>query len=231
MHDKKLTWFSYFVIGFVVVVAVVGVVFVGFPHDERARRFDERRVMDLQVIQSQVMNYWQRSGTLPEDRIAIVRGATGISFQDPETRAFYEYRVIASTTFALCATFNQRYDAEPHRAVQGGPYPIDIKRGPTPIAFDGWSHGPGRFCFERTIDPTLYYPAKQSVATGGCLITGCSGQVCAETEVVTTCEFQPEYACYKQYSRCERQTDGQCGWTHSAELGLCLYGSPPLPAQ
>ena len=56
---------------------------------------------------------------------------------------------------------------------------------------------------------------------GGCRTTGCSGQICAEEEMMTTCEFRPEYACY-QGATCERQPGGKCGWTMSMELQRCL---------
>ena len=54
-----------------------------------------------------------------------------------------------------------------------------------------------------------------------CFKTGCSGQVCADEEVVTTCEFRPEYECYKA-AKCERQTNGKCGFTDTPELRRCL---------
>ncbi len=54
-----------------------------------------------------------------------------------------------------------------------------------------------------------------------CFKTGCSGQVCADEEVVTTCEFRPEYECYKT-AKCERQANGQCGFTDTPELRRCL---------
>lgn len=54
-----------------------------------------------------------------------------------------------------------------------------------------------------------------------CIKTGCSGQVCSDEEVVTTCEFRPEYECY-QKARCERQSNGQCGFTETPELRRCL---------
>jgi len=61
-------------------------------------------------------------------------------------------------------------------------------------------------------------------ALGQCKPTGCSGQVCSDEDVVTTCEFKPEYACY-QNAKCERQSDGKCGWTPSEELVACLYAA------
>lgn len=54
-----------------------------------------------------------------------------------------------------------------------------------------------------------------------CVISGCSGQICAEEEMVTTCEYREEYACYKS-AKCERQTNGACGWTDTSVLRACL---------
>ncbi|MCI0566340.1 hypothetical protein L0Y46_04065 [bacterium] len=59
---------------------------------------------------------------------------------------------------------------------------------------------------------------------GDCVITGCSGQVCADEEAITTCEYRPEYACY-QNAACERQTNGECGWTETPALASCIEGS------
>src|SRR5688572_14117062 len=57
--------------------------------------------------------------------------------------------------------------------------------------------------------------------TAACRPTGCSGQMCADEDVVTTCEFKPEYACYRT-ARCERQPSGECGWTMTSDLQSCL---------
>ena len=54
-----------------------------------------------------------------------------------------------------------------------------------------------------------------------CFKTGCSRQVCADEEVVTTCEYRAEYECYKR-ARCERQASGECGFTDTPELRTCL---------
>ena len=54
-----------------------------------------------------------------------------------------------------------------------------------------------------------------------CLKTGCSGQVCSDQEVITTCEYKNEYECYKK-ATCERQPNGDCGFTPTPELNACL---------
>ncbi len=54
-----------------------------------------------------------------------------------------------------------------------------------------------------------------------CVVTGCSGQICAEEQIVSTCEWSPIYACYKG-AKCERQKDGKCGWTDNPGFRECL---------
>lgn len=54
-----------------------------------------------------------------------------------------------------------------------------------------------------------------------CIVTGCSGQVCASEEMTTTCEYKEEYACYEQ-ARCEVQESGECGWTFTDEFNQCV---------
>ena len=59
-----------------------------------------------------------------------------------------------------------------------------------------------------------------------CAPSGCSGQVCADHSVITTCDWRPSYACYHT-ATCERQVDGACGWTSSAALTTCLANAAP----
>ncbi|MEK6334564.1 MAG: DUF6748 domain-containing protein [Acidobacteriota bacterium] len=81
--------------------------------------------------------------------------------------------------------------------------------------------GPGGRSFE--LRGTQVYLRNQSGSSSmkPCIKTGCSSQVCSDREVITTCEFRPEYACY-QKAVCERQSDGNCGFTKTRELTECL---------
>lgn len=68
---------------------------------------------------------------------------------------------------------------------------------------------------------------KQPSSTGndaGCKVGGCSGQLCLDAageEMASTCEWKDEYSCYKQ-AKCEKQSDGKCGWTKTAVFKQCL---------
>ncbi len=63
----------------------------------------------------------------------------------------------------------------------------------------------------------------------GCkVVSGCNGPIeCVDlskdtTNFVTTCEYRQEYECYKaKTARCEKQTNGSCGWTENEELKMC----------
>ena len=55
-----------------------------------------------------------------------------------------------------------------------------------------------------------------------CMITGCSGELCANERTITTCRFKPEFTCYKRGADCELQESGRCGWTMTDELTKCL---------
>jgi hypothetical protein len=67
----------------------------------------------------------------------------------------------------------------------------------------------------------FYLRGTGPVATKPCMKTGCSGQVCSDQEIITTCEWRPEYECYRR-ARCERQANGECGFTQTRELTACL---------
>ncbi|XXX72745.1 hypothetical protein WMF30_34355 [Sorangium sp. So ce134] len=73
-------------------------------------------------------------------------------------------------------------------------------------------------------DEALGEGSAEATATGACLVTGCSGQVCAAQPTTTTCEWNEAYACYRSYGVCERDARGQCGWRRTPELAACLRG-------
>lgn len=59
------------------------------------------------------------------------------------------------------------------------------------------------------------------VAKGSCKISGCSGEICSDQEMVSACIYKDEFACYKS-ATCEKQNDGRCGWTETLSLTSCV---------
>jgi len=88
--------------------------------------------------------------------------------------------------------------------------------------------GPG-FCPDGEIVPreddagciTGYDCEAKRPPPGPCVVGGCSSEICADEPRASACVFMPEYACYRT-ATCERQADGQCGWTETPELVSCL---------
>lgn len=155
---------KYFVIGVIVVVGaaiVYGFIIAGSPQEERLRKFDDQRAQDLQLIQNQIVNFWQAKNVLPAALADLRDSLSGMIIPvDPETKQAYEYTVVNPTTFAfeLCAVFNRASDSVSPSVT----YPSMLPGG------DNWQHGAGRVCFERTIDKELYgkrppYLAPQTV--------------------------------------------------------------------
>jgi len=141
---KLFAWISSALI-FIIVVA--GFFIMGSPTEQRAKRFDEQRVQNLQNLQYEVINYWQAKGYLPEKLSDLNNSVTGFSEPvDPKSKMSYEYEIKGDLVFNLCAQFE----------TDGA----DIKNQPKDIYMNGyqenWQHSQGRVCFERTIDPDYY---------------------------------------------------------------------------
>ena len=134
------------VIGVVVVSVVAGFFVVGSPTTERVRRFDERRVSDLQTIQWEVINYWQKKYELPSGLEALRDDVRGFRVPtDPATGVEYGYAIEAPSdgpVFSLCADFSMES--------RGAGDPVYKQ--------DNWDHPAGSFCFRRAVDEDLYPP-------------------------------------------------------------------------
>lgn len=111
---------------------------------------------------------------------------------------------VSTTLFSDTSTCaNVRCTATTHcemKGINGGAIPVCIANPPAP--------------------PPPPPPA------AACITSGCSGQVCADHAVITTCDWRPEYACYHS-ATCERQADGACGWTTTPALTSCLASATP----
>lgn len=149
----------------VAVLAIVtigsGFFIVGTPMQAQARRNDERKVSDLQNIQSQVTTYYQAKqklpGTITDLNSSLNYGPLPV---DPQTGESYVYQPGEGLSFKLCATFNAQSRGG-QGYVQPGVYaqPV-LPAGIKGTAPDNWQHDAGQVCFDRTIDPSFYPPLK-----------------------------------------------------------------------
>lgn len=124
----------------VFVTAAIGFWLVGTPATQRDRKLDERRVSDLQAIESNITSYWVNNRKLP------VLSDVDLG-SDPQTGLSYEYIKKDNLNYELCGIFKTIAKNDPRAIPQiypPGPYN------------ENWDHESGRFCFSRSINPILY---------------------------------------------------------------------------
>ena len=140
---------------------VFGFFSTGSPFAERTKRFDQRRIQDLQAIQYEIINYWQAKERLPETIDQLRDDIRGfIPPRDPETGEPYGYRMAGVLEFQLCADFKA---SNRESQLPDGPKAIPLTREviyPAVPYNESWLHDAGEACFSRTIDPELFPPLR-----------------------------------------------------------------------
>jgi len=125
-------------VAIVLVALVWGIVLAGSPLNERQRKFDERRVEDLRIINSEIrtvtLDYRASDGpalkrALPQtlDELRDLAQNQMPNVADPQNGAPYEYSITGDSTFRLCATFNFPRDEQ-----------YDVS----------WNHPAGNYCYD-----------------------------------------------------------------------------------
>ena len=149
---------------------------MGSPAKQRMLRLDDRRVSDLQNLQYQIINFWQRKEKLPEDLSKLADPLSGNSLPVPpeyEKGEQYEYSIVGPLKFELCATFALPIPKGWREYGEGNvmipsynkvdlamPYSVSPRSGGVN---ESWDHQSGRTCFPRTIDKDTYPPFPKSV--------------------------------------------------------------------
>ena len=140
-HEKASVYYG-IAMSIVAILAIgYGVSYIETPAGVRDMRIDEQQIMDLQTIQYQIENYYTLNKELPNNLTDI---KTGPRLPEAAEREAYSYEK-TELGFNLCATFAR--ESQPQEF--GWIPPIDdtafIKNR------DDWSHGEGRYCFERVV--------------------------------------------------------------------------------
>ena len=162
ISDAARKIFIYSIIVIVTVAIAAGFFIVGSPQQERLRRFDDQRVSDLQIIQGQIIYYWQNKENLPLTLNDLKDPISGFNpGKDPQTGADYVYNVKSELEFALCADFNLPSFQSSQPSVELPTYPPQYYPNPKTADYN-WDHAAGYTCFERTIDPELYRPIQKA---------------------------------------------------------------------
>jgi hypothetical protein len=116
---------------------VAGMVALGPPAEQRARRLDERRIEDLRALARGVEHVWATEQRLPPSLDRLPDGFAR-STADPATGQPYEYSVRGEKGYQLCAVFERDNTEEPDRSWPRYDH----------VTMSIWTHGAGRDCFE-----------------------------------------------------------------------------------
>jgi hypothetical protein len=128
------------VVSLAVLAAIVaGVVMLGSPSEERARRLDRRLVEELRDIRVTVNYYYSENGRLPASLHELAKEPTLRISKDAVSGGIYRYRVLGAEEFELCGTFERA---------------SDVREG---SGVDLWQHPAGAHCFTLKADK----PARQ----------------------------------------------------------------------
>lgn len=151
--DAKGYWLSredksiFYAIGMSLVVLVsliYGFTAIDTPTAVREQKLDQTQLFDLQNTQYQIEDYIVRTNRLPETLSDLE--ANGITLPTaPEGRDAYSYEKTAQG-FTLCATFS--------KASEPGDFSSSMFVDETALIKNNsnWTHGAGRYCFERVVN-------------------------------------------------------------------------------
>ncbi len=161
VNEARMRVFSWAILLVLVAGGLFGFFVIGSPKTQRLIRLDERRVNDLSLIQSHIIQYWQNKERFPQNLDELKSDIFGTTIpRDPETGMAYEYSVVSNLQFRLCGVFNIESRAlDPGSKFRRDPMPASVY----PFSNETWEHGEGRVCFDRTIDPEIIKPLNKSL--------------------------------------------------------------------
>jgi len=141
----------------ILITLITAFAITGSPLTIRKMKFDSQRASDLSAIQSAATEHWRIKRAFPEIYNDLSKSSyTSTLPKDPETTKDYEYSRISDTSYQICANFALDNSKN---AADSSTYYYNTQ-GYTGEPYN--SHGAGRVCFTRTIDPA-YYPKNDSV--------------------------------------------------------------------
>ncbi len=152
-----MKYYAYTIIAVVTASIIAGFFIVGSPNYARLLQQDGQRISDLQMIQSEILNFWINKARLPKMLSELNDSIRGVTIpKDPTTGVAYTYTVTGPESFQLCALFAKPSLNSP--SVLGKPVPAMPASYSVPYGQENWQHDAGQVCFDRKIDKELYRP-------------------------------------------------------------------------
>ena len=86
-----------------------GFVLIGSPSTVRLENFDNQKASNLREIQADILAFADQNRRLPDTLTELHESSAGysISLNDSQTKQPYEYKLLKSNSYELCAIFNR----------------------------------------------------------------------------------------------------------------------------
>lgn len=106
--DRKSPMFRYNlfigILGIIILtLLIVCFTIVGVPISQEAKDLDQIRLSNFSSLKYQIDNYYQNNKRLPIN-LSVLNLST--DYKDPKTKAQYNYKILSSYTYELCAEFS-----------------------------------------------------------------------------------------------------------------------------
>ncbi len=126
----------------VVITLATGLWLVGTPQHARKQEIDTRRVRMVEAVASQVDSYYEKARVLPPalDSLVTIARWQPADLRDPVTAQPFEYSILDSTHYQLCATFDTADTTGASEWTMRGS--------------NFWAHGAGRHCWRLQVPAT-----------------------------------------------------------------------------
>ena len=128
-----------------IVMGIASGLFIsGSPATRRHHALDEKRVNNLNQITYAIDTYAQTHGMVPTNLDLLTQDQPYLAndFHDPETNVLYAYRVLTTSTYELCATFDLPTSVDEEMSL---PPPPVLRHDTVPVT--RWEHMSGHVCF------------------------------------------------------------------------------------
>ncbi|MBP9762422.1 hypothetical protein KBD34_02285 [Patescibacteria group bacterium] len=137
---------------------IAGLYISGSPSTRRRYALDEQRLSSLSQLTFALDQYKQTHGNLPPTLDLLAGDQPHISYyaRDLESQIPYEYRVMTTSTYELCATFDL-----PTAKDSGSQLPPAVI-APNGLTGTNWEHDAGRNCFLLDVRTPTLAPQKVS---------------------------------------------------------------------
>jgi hypothetical protein len=92
---------------FVVLVIIGGIIRTGGPFSAKNVKLDEERLNNFSEISREVNSMYAKNNKLPPNITYIDENKSSpLKLKDPETKKYYEYKILSQTSYNLCTEFS-----------------------------------------------------------------------------------------------------------------------------